>query len=45
MSESEQRFLDMVHDPDLRQALLERLAQLGLLAAFLEIESETIPAA
>lgn len=41
MTEDERRFLDMVHDPEIRQDLLARLEQLGLLAAFLSAESET----
>ena len=37
----EQQFLDMVHDPTLREVLLERLARLGLLSAFLQAENGT----
>ena len=41
MTESELRFLEMANDPDARQALLERLEQLGLLSSFLLAEAET----
>ena len=41
MSAKEMLFLDMVHDPALRADLLARLAQLGLLAAFLAAENGT----
>ena len=41
MSENEKKFLTMIHDPELREALLVRLEKLGLLSAFLAIESET----
>lgn len=41
MSDDEKRFLEMVHDPVLRQALLVRLETLGLLSAFLLAENET----
>ena len=41
LSEEDQMFLKIVHDPSLRAALLERLQALGLLDAFLQVESET----
>lgn len=41
MTEDEKRFLIMTKDPVLREDLLARLEQLGLLAAFLEAESGT----
>ena len=41
MSESEKRFLEMIHDPALRANLLVRLEKLELLSAFLEIENGT----
>ena len=44
MTPDEKRFLEMVHDQELRQALLERLHRIGLLSEFLEVESETTPA-
>lgn len=43
MSEEDIRFLNLIHEPELRANLLARLERLGLLSAFLEIESETIP--
>ena len=42
MTDYEAIFLQMINDPDLRQDLLERLEQTGLLAAFLQAENETI---
>ena len=39
----EQQFLDMVHDPNRREALLKRLAQSGLLSSFLQAENGTVP--
>lgn len=41
MSENERKFLQIVHDADLRAHLLARLEDQGLLSAFLEAESET----
>ena len=41
MSEYERMFLEMLHDPKLKQDLLARLERIGLLAAFLEAENET----
>lgn len=41
MTEEEKQFLEMVHNPEIREALLERLARLGLLAAFLAAENGT----
>ena len=41
MSQDEKRFLQMIHDPALREALLVRLEKLGLLSAFLEAENGT----
>ena len=41
MNEREVQFLKMVHDEQFRPILLERLAQLGLLFAFLLAENET----
>jgi hypothetical protein len=38
LSAEEKTFLRMVHDPARRADLLERLAELGLLPAFLEAE-------
>ena len=38
----EQRFLDMARSPELRPHLLARLEKLGLLSAFLKVESGTI---
>ena len=43
MTENEKLFLRMVHDPKLRQVLLERLHHIGLLSEFLEVENETMP--
>ena len=34
-------FLEMLHDPKLKQDLLARLERIGLLAAFLEAANET----
>lgn len=42
LTEDERSFLALVHDPVSRPALLDRLAQLGLLVAFREIENGTI---
>lgn len=41
MGNKEKLFLTMVHTPDLRKSLLERLTQEGLLSAFLKAESGT----
>ena len=41
MNENDRQFLQMVHDPALRSVLLARLEKLGLLSAFLEVESGT----
>lgn len=41
MNDNEMMFLQMVHDPELRQVLLERLEKLGLLTSFLEAENGT----
>ena len=41
LTEQEKLFLRMVHDPDLRRVLLERLEKLGLLSAFLQAETGT----
>ena len=41
LTAEEKEFLRLVNDPDLREALLERLEKLGLLAAFLEAERGT----
>ena len=41
ITEEEYDFLCAVNDPILRQSLLERLEQLGLLSAFQEIETGT----
>ena len=41
ITKEEAEFLRIVNDPALRADLLERLAQLGLLAAFLRVENET----
>lgn len=41
MSEQDRLFLKMIHDPELREGLLERLEKLGLLSAFLQVENET----
>ena len=41
LNENEKKFLEIVNDPTVRARLLDRLAQLGLLAAFLEAESGT----
>ena len=38
LTAEEQQFLQIVHDPARRAGLLERLAELGLLSAFLEAE-------
>ena len=35
-------FLNIIHDCDLREALLARLQEIELLDAFLQAESETI---
>lgn len=43
MTNNEKRFLEMVHDPELRPILLERLRRIGLLSVFQEIENETTP--
>lgn len=42
LSEMEIEFIVMANDTFNRQHLLDRLAQLGLLSAFLEAESGTI---
>lgn len=39
MTNDEKKFLTYVHDPKLRQILLEHLKKLGLLSAFLAAES------
>lgn len=41
LTSQEMEFLREVNDPNLRQHLLARLEQLGLLAAFLEAENGT----
>ena len=41
MNEHERMFLEMLHDPKLKQDLLERLEKIGLLSAFLQAENET----
>lgn len=41
MTDEEKRFLEIVNDAELREYLLARLEQLGLLAAFLAAENET----
>ena len=41
MTEEEKEFLRIANDTELREDLLERLAQLGLLSAFLAAESGT----
>ena len=43
MNEDEILFLRIANDPVFRSVLLERLEKLGLLAAFLSVESETTP--
>ena len=45
LTESEKKFLQIVNDPAVRAHLLDRLEQLGLLAAFLEAENGTTPEA
>lgn len=42
LSEDEKKFLEIVSNPLSRPDLLARLEQLGLLSAFLSVESETI---
>lgn len=41
LSEEDLRFLQIIHDPDLREDLLERLREIGEIDAFLQAESET----
>ena len=41
MTDKEMEFLRLANDPALRERLLDRLAELGLLSAFLEAESGT----
>ena len=41
MTREEIRFLEMVNNEEIRPNLLARLEQLGLLAAFLSVESGT----
>ena len=41
LSSDEIKFLEMAKDPTSRPILLDRLARLGLLSAFLEAENET----
>lgn len=41
MTEDEIRFLQMIHDPEIREDLLARLEKQGLLSAFLAIENGT----
>ena len=41
LTENESMFLQIANNPDVRERLLDRLAQLGLLAAFLAAESGT----
>ena len=41
MTNDEKRFLDMVHDPELKPILLERLHRIGLLSEFLAVENGT----
>lgn len=45
MTPDEKRFLEMVHDPELRPILLDRLNRLGLLDEFQTVEDETTPTA
>ena len=44
MTSEEERFLEMVHDPELRPNLLERLRRIGLISEFLAAENETTQA-
>ena len=41
LTENESMFLQIANNPDVRERLLDRLAQLGLLAAFLAAENGT----
>ena len=41
-TEEEKKFLRIVNNPKLRARLLDRLAELGLLSAFLQAENETM---
>ena len=41
LNETEELFLKIANDPQLRSALLERLERSGLLSAFLQAESGT----
>ena len=41
LSEEDQRFLRLIHDPGLREALLEHLREIGEIDAFLQAENET----
>lgn len=43
LTKEEKTFLKMAKDPEARKALLERLAKLELLSAFLAAESGTKP--
>jgi len=43
MPEEDRLFLQIIHDPALRPALLARLSQLGLLDDFRAIGCETTP--
>lgn len=42
LTDSERQFLKQANNPAVRANLLERLERLGLLAAFLQVEIETI---
>lgn len=41
LSDEDRNFLSIVHNQNIRKALLERLRDLGELPAFLEVENET----
>lgn len=41
LSDEDRNFLSIVHNKNIRKALLERLRDLGELPAFLEVENET----
>lgn len=43
LSQDDQQFLQILHNPNLREALLEHLREQGLIDAFLAAESETTP--
>lgn len=40
MSNEDKRFLQILHNPELRASLLERLEELELLSSFLAVEHE-----